>query len=176
MGSYISAPDLAVSIRAIDRRLVALERQTQQAHIPLARVTTTTAAVFLASEVTGFITFNEADVDTVGMWNPAASDRLTVKHPGVYTVSANALFVTSSISPGWREMMIRSTQANGGPERGWARVNVPANNPSAFTDLSVSDSIPLAAGDSVRVRVKHNDGIAIEVRGWSLSVAWTGTG
>jgi hypothetical protein len=117
-----------------------------------------------------YLHFDRIAVDTAGLFNASAPDRLTVPVTGIYLVSATVSWAHPTVAPG--ELVVRLVA--GGKVIASEQV-MPAFNPSQ----SVTGVERLLAGDTVQVIAgTADDGTVITTDGDSpsLSVVWLAPG
>lgn len=165
MGDYNSPADFVAQIQNLRDRLIALERQTQQGTVPLARASTTTFQT-VPSVVELTVAFDTEVFDTADMWDLTDPTKMYARRPGVYLITARGQFVGNG-QTGTRYITARTNAGS------------PVNSMSIVDggnglSLVLADTYKLAVGDHVQVYA-GNSSIASQLLSLaSLSMTYLG--
>jgi len=113
-----------------------------------------------------FVTFATEEYDNAAMANLGVNNTLvTIPSDGVYLISAEVNFVNNgNATTNGRQVVIFASPGN---EIAWSNLR---GTTAADTELCVPFLARLLTGNTLRVRVRHNSGAAVNISARSFSV------
>lgn len=169
MGHIDRPPDLVDEFRALKSRVHELEQRVRAAAFlsPVIAIIEGGAAS-LPNASFQFLSSYSMVMDTAGMWNPGAPDRLTVVRAGVYAIVGSVDITADGVGVGQRYTAMFAGDYV-------AEFNLPAVAAQEH-QVAIPTIAPLEVGDTIRIQAMQESGTTRAANDGRIAAAWLGVG
>lgn len=143
-------------------QLGAVQRNTQQFVIPMARVTGGGQSVPTGTSTV--VEFTTEEFDTSALWDPLLPNQFTIPIAGVYHMAATVTYLGSG---GTRGTYFNTTKGSSG---------LTLTGGISGMLVNICDVVKLDVGDTVGIQCDQTSGVALTLFATAMTIAWLGVG